>query len=305
MTLRKLIMIMRRKGRWTAFVIISAVIISVMALYLDHAGNQEVEEPKHTPRSEQSNAPMETPARDMQEKYGTDSIVPKDKIIQGRKRVAILIDDIGYDLSPLYELLKIDASLTFAILPYYAHSVDAANILHRAKREILLHLPMEPHTFPDENPGMGALLMSMSDRQIKREVDKDLDAIPYLSGVNNHMGSKFMEDEAKLNIVFRELKKRNLFFVDSRTTSLSRGPEIARKLGLRFVSRKIFIDNDHDYMTIFRNLTTRFDREFDHKSEAVVMIGHPHMKTIKALKEAIPVLKARGIDIVPVSALVQ
>jgi len=294
-------MIMRRKGGWTAFVIISAVIISVMALYLYHAGNQEVKEPKHTPRSEQSNAPME----DLQEKYGTDSTAPKDKISQARKRVAILIDDIGYDLSPLYELLKIDASLTFAILPYYAHSVDAANILHRAKREILLHLPMEPHTFPDENPGKGALLMSMSDRQIKREVDKDLDAIPYLSGVNNHMGSKFMEDEAKLNIVFRELKKRNLFFVDSRTTPLSKGPEIARKLGLQCVSRKIFIDNDHDYMTIFRNLTTRIDREFDHKSEAVVLIGHPHLKTIQALKEAIPVLKARGIDIVPVSALVQ
>jgi polysaccharide deacetylase 2 family uncharacterized protein YibQ len=152
---------------------------------------------------------------------------------------------------------------------------------------------------------MGALLMSMSDRQIKEEVDKDLDAIPYLSGVNNHMGSKFMEDEAKLNIVFRELKKRNLFFVDSRTTPLSKGPEIARKLGLRFVSRKIFIDNDDDYMTIFRNLTTRIGGEFAHKSEAVVMIGHPHPKTIQALKEAIPVLKARGIDIVPVSALVQ
>ena len=295
----------RRKGGWTVFVIISAVVISVMALYMDHAGNQEVKETKYTPRIEPRNALPETHIRDSQEKYGTDSTVPKNRISQARKRVAILIDDIGYDLSPLYELLKIDASLTFAILPHYAHSVDAANILHRAKREILLHLPMEPHTFPDENPGMGALLMSMSDRQIKEEVDKDIDAIPHLSGVNNHMGSKFMEDEAKLNIVFRELKRRNLFFVDSRTTPLSKGQEIARKLGLRFVSRKIFIDNDHDYMTIFRNLTTQIDGEFAHKSEAVVMIGHPHLKTIRALMEAIPVLKARGIDVVPVSALVQ
>ncbi len=298
-------MIMRRKCGWTAFFIISAVIISVMALYLYHAGKQEVKEPKYTPRSEQRKTLAETPIRDLQEKYGTDSAAPKDIISHARRRIAILIDDIGYDLSPLYELLKIDASLTFAILPHYAHSVDAANILHRAKREILLHLPMEPHAFPDENPGMGALLMSMSDRQIKEEVDKDLDAIPYISGVNNHMGSKFMEDEAKLNVVFTQLKKRNLFFVDSRTTPLSKGPEIARQLGLRFVSRKIFIDDDHDYMTIFRNLTTRIYREFDHKSEAVVMIGHPRVKTIQALKEAIPVLKARGIDIVPVSALVQ
>jgi hypothetical protein len=295
----------RQKGGWTVLVIISAVIISIIALYLYHAENREVKEPKYTTTSEPRNALLETPIRDSQEKHGTDSIAPKDKTSRARKRVAILIDDIGYDLSPLYELLKIDASLTFAVLPHYAHSVDAANILHKAKREILLHLPMEPHAFPDENPGTGALLTSMSDRQIKEQVDKDLDAIPYLSGVNNHMGSKFMEDEAKLNIVFTQLKKRDLFFVDSRTTPLTKGKEVAKKLGLRFVSRKIFIDNDYDYMTIFRNLTTRIDGEFARKSEAVVMIGHPHLKTIQALKEAIPVLKARGIDVVPVSALVQ
>jgi polysaccharide deacetylase 2 family uncharacterized protein YibQ len=102
-----------------------------------------------------------------------------------------------------------------------------------------------------------------------------------------------------------KLKNGIFFFVDSRTTPLSKGPEIARKLGLRFISRRVFIDNNNDYMTIFRNLTNRIDKEFDPKSEAVVMIGHPHLKTIQALKEAIPVLQARGIDIVPVSALVQ
>src|SRR5271157_4206039 len=208
MTRRKFMMKKRPIRGWTAFITISAVIISVTALYIFHAGNREAEEPKHIPRIEPRNALPETPMGGSSERYGTSSTIPKDEISQARKRVAILIDDIGYDLSPLYELLKIHASLTFAILPHYAHSVDAANILHRAKREILLHLPMEPHTFPDENPGMGALLMSMNDRQIKEEVDKDLDAIPHISGVNNHMGSKFMEDEAKLNIVFRELKRR-------------------------------------------------------------------------------------------------
>jgi hypothetical protein len=298
---------MRRKRGVTVLVIILAVIISAIALYLYRAGNQEAKEGKYAAKGEQGDALKETPSRNIQiqGKYEPDSAIPKDKISQSRKRIAILIDDIGYDLSSLNELLQIDAPLTFAILPHYAHSIDAANILHEAKREILLHLPMEPHTFPDENPGMGALFLSMSDRQIKETVDKDIDAIPHLSGVNNHMGSKFMEDESKLDIVFRQLKKRNLYFVDSRTTSLSKGPKIARRLGLRFISRRVFIDNDNNYMTILRNLTTRIDGEFDHTSEAMVMIGHPHMRTIQALKEAIPVLKARGIDIVPVSALVQ
>jgi polysaccharide deacetylase 2 family uncharacterized protein YibQ len=203
---------MRRKGGWTLLVISLAVIISVMTLYLYRALNQDVKEEEHTQKDKQENVLRETPSRNMQGKYEADSTIPKDRICQSRKKIAIIIDDIGNDLSPLYEFLKIDASLTFAILPHYAHSVDAANILHRAKREILLHLPMEPHTFPHEDPGMGALFLSMSDQQIKAEVDKDLDAIPHLSGVNNHMGSKFMEDETKVDIVFRQIKKRNLFF---------------------------------------------------------------------------------------------
>jgi len=296
---------MRRKGGWALLVISLTVILSVMTLYLHRAANQEVKERDYTQKDKQRDVLNEEPTKDIQGNYVADSSIPKDRIGQSRKRIAILIDDIGYDLSPLKELLKIDASLTFAILPHYAHSVDAANILHKAKREILLHLPMEPHTFPDENPGMGALLLGMSDQQIEDEVNKDLDAIPHLAGVNNHMGSKFMEDETKVDIVFRQIKRRNLFFVDSRTTPLSRGPEIARKLGLRFISRKVFIDNKNDCKAIFRNLTTQIDSEFDHKSEAVVMIGHPHVKTIRALKEAIPVLRARGVDIVPVSALVR
>lgn len=296
---------MRRKGGWTLLVISLAVILSVMTLYLYRAGNQEVKEGEYPQEGKQRDVPREAPSQNIQGNYEPDNSIPKDIISQSRRRIAILIDDIGYDLSPLNELLKIDASLTFAILPHYAHSVDAANILHEAKREILLHLPMEPHAFPEEDPGMGALLLGMSNQQIKDEVDKDLDAIPHLSGVNNHMGSKFMEDDTKVDIVFRQIKKRNLFFVDSRTTPLSRGPKIARKLGLRFISRKVFIDNDNEYIAIFRNLTTLIDSESDHKSEAMVMIGHPHMKTIQALKEAIPVLKARGIDIVPVSALVR
>jgi polysaccharide deacetylase 2 family uncharacterized protein YibQ len=292
---------MRQKGERTLLVISLAVILSVMTLYLYRAVNQGVKNEE----SAQEGALREKPARNIHGKYEADSTIPKDRIGQSRKRIAIIIDDIGYDLSPLNELLEIDASLTFAILPHCAHSVDAANILHSAKREILLHLPMEPHTFPDENPGVGALFVGMNDQQIKDEVDKDLSAIPHLSGVNNHMGSKFMENEAKLEVVFRQIKERNLFFVDSRTTPLSQGPAIARKLGLRFVSRNIFIDNDNDYITIFRNLTNRIDREFDLKSESVVMIGHPHQKTIQALREAIPVLQSRGIDIVPVSTLVR
>ena len=55
----------------------------------------------------------------------------------------------------------------------------------------------------------------MDEGEIRRRIETDLTAVPYVAGVNNHMGSRFMEDEARLAVVMEELAKKGLFFVDS------------------------------------------------------------------------------------------
>jgi len=62
----------------------------------------------------------------------------------------------------------------------------------------------------------------MDEGEIRRQIETDLTAVPYVSGVNNHMGSRFMEDEAGLAVMMEELAKKGLFFVDSLTTPDSR-----------------------------------------------------------------------------------
>jgi uncharacterized protein len=219
---------------------------------------------------------------------------------EGRK-VAIIIDDIGHDLRPVRELLTVDAPITVAVLPYCAHSVEAANTLHRAGRDILLHLPMEPLSYPGEDPGRGALFVSMSDHEIRQRFAEDIRAVPYVSGINNHMGSRFMEDEAKLKVVLLLAREKDLFFIDSRTTQNSRARGLALKMGLPFKSRDVFIDNIRNYKDILRQLT-----EIPPESEgggALLMIGHPYPETLAALRDAIPLLKDRGVQIVPASVL--
>lgn len=216
------------------------------------------------------------------------------------RKIAIIVDDIGYNQLPMGELIKIDAPLTFAILPHCPYSISSAEDLHRAKREILLHLPMEPLYYPRANPGKGALLLRMDSEELLRQLDDDIDAVPYISGVNNHMGSRIMADEEDLTIIMREMRKRNLFFIDSRTTSDTRGEKIARNTGLPYLSRNVFIDNDQDYeatLKILLNLSSSGEKK------PVVVIGHPYGTTIRALKEAVPLLKQRGVAIVPVSHL--
>ncbi len=208
-------------------------------------------------------------------------------------KVAIIIDDIGFNLPSVKELLEIDAPLGFAVLPYSPHCVAAVEMLHGSGREILLHLPMEPRD-PDKKPGPGALYRWMGEAEIRRQIEENLAAVGRAAGVNNHMGSAFMEDEEKLAAVFQVLKKRGLYFIDSRTTPNSKAGELARKIGIRFAARKIFIDNGQNRDTTMQNLLGHWE-----KTNRLVMIGHPYPSTINALKEAVPLLKARGILVVP------
>jgi len=225
------------------------------------------------------------------------------KIPLPQREVAIIIDDIGNDLAPVRELLKFDAAITFAILPFCSHTHDAAKMLHAAQREILLHLPMEPASFPREKPGNGALYTDMNNQELLSQLDKNLASVPYISGVNNHMGSKFMADGDKLRLIFERLKKNNLFFIDSRTTSDSRALAVSEKVGLPLASRRIFLDNKRDYKDIYKILVEIAQNKGSGDASSFIVIGHPYPETIRALKDALPVLRANGVAIVPASKL--
>jgi uncharacterized protein len=227
------------------------------------------------------------------------------KIPQQLRQVVIIIDDIGNDLGPVKELLKIDADITFAILPFCSHTRDAAEALHTARREILLHLPMEPESYPHEKPGSGALFTDMNDQELIFQLDKNLASVPYISGVNNHMGSKFMSDEEKLKLIFNRLKSRNLFFVDSRTAPNSKAQAASGQSGLPMASRQVFLDNKRDYKEIYKILAgIARDTERGDVSP-IIVIGHPHPETIRAIKDGAKLLREKGAVIVPASKVIK
>jgi hypothetical protein len=117
------------------------------------------------------------------------------------------------------------------------------------------------------------------------------------------MGSKFMMDERKLTLIFNELKKNNLFFVDSRTSPNTKAFIAAEKVGLPVAARKIFLDNSRDYNEIYNHLINIAEKK-DGDVSPVIIIGHPHPETIRAISDAVKVLKEKKVSIVPVSQIV-
>jgi polysaccharide deacetylase 2 family uncharacterized protein YibQ len=218
-------------------------------------------------------------------------------------KVAIVIDDMGYGMKKLRELLEVDAPITVSVLPHLKNSRQVALEAHKNGREVILHLPMEPKDSWINNPGKGALLTGMAEEELLRELTLDLEEVPFLSGVNNHMGSKFTEDEAMMRVVLEVLKDKDFYFLDSKTTDASVAGKVARELGVKMVSRSVFLDNrrDEDYIRAqFSKLVAKAE-----KRGKAVAIGHPYPETIAVLKEIIPRLKQKGVVVVRLSELVE
>ncbi|HYA92560.1 MAG TPA: divergent polysaccharide deacetylase family protein [Thermodesulfobacteriota bacterium] len=218
-------------------------------------------------------------------------------------KIAIVIDDLGGENKISQELLRWDLPITFSILPFAPFSQTLAREAHRKGREVILHLPMEPHGYPQVRPGEGVLLEEMDEASFLRQLSKDIEAVPYIKGVSNHMGSRLMEDPEKMKIVFSELKRRGLFFLDSRTTPQTIGLQVAQSVGLKAMERNIFIDNSLAEEDIKRQLEQLI--QFSISKGKAIGIGHPHSSTVKFLKEIIPKMKERGIEVVPLSAVME
>ncbi len=218
-------------------------------------------------------------------------------------KIAIVIDDLGGRDKISQELLRWDLPITFAILPFTPFAKTLAEEAHRLGKEIILHLPMEPQGYPEIRPGEGVLLDKMNETKLLRQLVRDIEGVPYITGVSNHMGSRLMEDPEKIKVIFSELKKRGLFFLDSRTTPQTVGIQVAQSIGLKAMERSVFIDNSSTKEDIKRQLEQLIQLSLS-KGKAIG-IGHPHPATLKSIKEMIPELKEKGIEVVPLSALME
>jgi len=298
----------KKKNKLLTAVLIALIVLSVAAIvYVIMFHREETIVVKSSPEQKKQTTQQKAAAKEKpQAPVPAKEEVVIAKIAPPRlklKQVAIIIDDIGYDMTPVHALLRVDAGITFAILPLLAHSREAADMLHKANRETLLHLPMEPLSYPKEKPGNGALFSDMNDEEIVFQLGKNLASVPYISGVNNHMGSKFMADEERLMLVFKQLKKKDLFFIDSRTTNNSKTTAASQKAHLTVASRKIFLDNDRDYLKIYQILMDVGNAPAG--NAPLIVIGHPYPETIRAIRDANKIFREKGVSIVPVSKLMK
>lgn len=204
--------------------------------------------------------------------------------------VAIIIDDVGYDRKMAAGFLELGVPLTFSVLPEGTFNDSIIAEAREKDVEIMLHLPMEPSGYPAVNPGPGALLSSMGPDELIAQLNADLASVPGARGVNNHMGSKLTASSEQMRQIFTILKKRGLFFVDSRTTKETLCRPSAELLRLPFAERDVFLDHEQTPAFVKKQLNLLIARAKD--QGYAIGIGHPHPVTLDVLKTMLPALKA-------------
>jgi polysaccharide deacetylase 2 family uncharacterized protein YibQ len=243
---------------------------------------------------------------DLEQVIGTGKITPSNTYTPSNPElevplISIVVDDNGYNLQQSRMAFSLPFPLTISVMPSLKYSRDVALEAKRHGKEVILHCPMESHKGNDWL-GPGAILSSMSDEEVKKQVEADLYDVPGAIGMNNHMGTKVTEDRRVMGAILSYLKERGLFFLDSRVTPKSVARELGNQIGIPVLENDLSLDHDTNPKAIRENM--RKLGEIAKRKGSAIGIIHIYTKDIiSLLKEGVDLWNKEGIRIVPLSEI--
>lgn len=230
-----------------------------------------------------------------------EKLLPLAEGYESGPRIAIIIDDVGLDRKRSARALKLPPEISMAFIPYSPRVQSQVNDARAKGHMILVHLPMEPER-KTANPGPDYLGTDLPVDEVRRRVVKNLSAFTGYDGVNNHMGSKFTQDPARVEVLMDEIRSRQVFFLDSKTAPKSIAEKMARGYGIPTSHRDVFIDHYEDAADVKASL--REVERIARKYGTAVAIGHPKDDTLDALEAWLPTLAQKGFRLATVGEVI-
>jgi len=221
--------------------------------------------------------------------------------VHADKLASIIIDDLGNNLEYGNMAIALPGPITLAFLPHTVFAEKLADKAHSSGKEIMLHLPLQSVRHHSHTPG--TLKLHMTHNEFIRQLESDIESVPHIKGLNNHMGSLLTQHPGHMDWLMSALAgEGGLYFIDSRTTTKSVASLFAKKYAVPHLDRDIFLDPDFRPETIRREFT-RFINKINQTGYAIA-IAHPHPRTIQFIQDHIDELEGQGIKLVPVSELI-
>ena len=230
---------------------------------------------------------------------GKDVISPPAVKEEFTGKLAVIVDDCGYDIKSVRRLTDVGLPFSYAILPYKDFSNDALEVIKSTGNVPMLHLPMEPSNRSAMSEGSRTILTDMKEKEIRAMTKKAIESLPGIMGVNNHQGSKATSDKRVMETVLREVKKNDLFFVDSKTISTSIARDMAREMGVKTARNDVFLDNSKDVEEIRAQVYKAI--EMAEKNGSAIAICHARPATVAMWEKYANEFRKSGVKFVHVT----
>lgn len=158
-----------------------------------------------------------------------------------RPQIAVVIQDLGLKSAITNQAVRLPPEVTLSFGPYSDRLEEWIDRARAAGHEVLLEVPMEPRSFPTDDPGPGALLVSQTEDENLTRLQRFLGNFVGYVGVTNRMGGAFAEERDKLRPILRELRRRGLLFLDRAPIPVG-SPGLVADTGLIYLRRDVDLD---------------------------------------------------------------
>jgi uncharacterized protein len=228
-------------------------------------------------------------------------LAPKKPADDGKPVIAVVVEDLGADPAAARQAAALPAGVTLSFSP----NPDGAAALSREARaaghQIMVHLQMQPMGRTRLEPM--ALYPYLAPGEIARRVEWAVQRVPGAEGANNHLGGRFTASRNALRPVMNALAANRMFFLDSRTTQMSQAEVVARDTDVLAGSRDVYLDSETEAGDVGHQLERA--EALALATGSAIVIGHPHAKTLAALKSWNQALENKGITLVPVTRVLE
>jgi polysaccharide deacetylase 2 family uncharacterized protein YibQ len=219
-------------------------------------------------------------------------------------RIAVLMAGLGLSSSIDERAIhKLAGGISLGFLPFSDRIETLVPAARAEGHEVVLSVPMEGNNYPADDPGPQALLTRASAPENLSRLDWDLARAKGYVGIVPSMGERFTASPDMLRSILDELAKRGLLYVDTGSAAFGAAPALGHAIGVPLATSDRTIDAVPTAAAIDRELAA-LEETARHKGSALGVVS-PYPVTFDRLAAWIPTLAAKGIVLVPLSAVTQ
>jgi polysaccharide deacetylase 2 family uncharacterized protein YibQ len=215
-------------------------------------------------------------------------------------RIALVIDGIGLSQADSQAAIALPGPIDLAVSPYAIQPDALLQAARAAGHELLLSIPMEPQGYPLNDEGAHALLSAASSDANARQLEWALSRFQGYAGATGGLdglrGERFASVGVQLDAVEDALAARGLLYIDPRGGAPAPTHVAGRSVDL--------VVDDPPLRAEVEAKLVRLEQLARDRGTAIGLLGPPRPATLERVAAWANGLAAKGIALVPVTAVV-